>query len=272
MFSDQIDHSLCGAAAVEVFHNFTLLHDDIMDNAPVRHGRDAVHKAWSKNAAILSGDAMMIYSYSLLEKLPEKYTLQILKEFNTMAMEVCQGQQLDMEFETREKVALGEYIEMVKLKTSALLARSLKMGAILGGASSEDASLLYDFCIELGVAFQIQDDLLDTFGDPATFGKPIGGDIIEAKKTFTSIEAIRLCSSLESNIMLNLLHNKQISSQDKIKAVTELYTQLEVKSYTEKVIADHINSAIATLERTSVDEQHKQPLRELAQKLLNRNK
>ncbi|MFI3331165.1 MAG: polyprenyl synthetase family protein [Rikenellaceae bacterium] len=272
IFSDDISRALPLAASVEVFHNFTLLHDDIMDNAPTRHGRDAVHKAWGANAAILSGDAMMIYAYSLLERVESENFAEIFKQYNKMAMEVCQGQQLDMEFEKRTSVSREQYLEMVKLKTSALIARSLKMGALLGGARAEDAEFLYNFGIDLGIAFQIQDDLLDTFGNAKTFGKPIGGDILEAKKTFTSISAINLCAHLEPNIMLEALHNTSLNAETKIKQVTELYINLGVRHQTEKEIKNYISKANSHLENLSVSSQKVAALALMAEKLLNRNK
>ncbi len=272
VFSDDISGSMAAAMAVEVFHNFTLLHDDIMDNAPMRHCRDAVHKAFGQSAAILSGDAMMIYAYTLLGNTNNEHFSDITKEFNKMAIEVCEGQQFDMEFEQRYNVSIDDYLRMIQLKTSALIARSLKMGAILGGASECDANLLYDFGVKLGVAFQIQDDLLDTFGDKATFGKPIGGDIIESKKTYLSIQALSLCSKLEPNIMQDLFEDKDIAPEAKIQAVSELYLNLGVKTKTELTIKKYISSAIETLDNISVPPERLEPLKAAALKLLNRIK
>ena len=189
IFSDDVKQALPAAAAVEVFHNFTLLHDDIMDNAAVRRGKPSVHAKWGQNVAILSGDAMMIYAYRLLSSVPANLLPQVLSTFNTMALEVCEGQQYDMDFEQKPKVSVVEYMHMIELKTSVLLAGSVVIGAMLGGASDEDCRRLRRFAVELGLAFQLQDDWLDVYGDPARFGKKIGGDILNNKKTYMLINA-----------------------------------------------------------------------------------
>ena len=189
IFSDDVKQALPAAAAVEVFHNFTLLHDDIMDNAAVRRGKPSVHAKWGQNVAILSGDAMMIYAYRLLSSVPANLLPQVLSTFNTMALEVCEGQQYDMDFEQKPKVSVVEYMHMIELKTSVLLAGSVVIGAMLGGASDEDCRRLRRFAVELGLAFQLQDDLLDSYGDQR-LGKAIGGDILEGKKTYLMITAM----------------------------------------------------------------------------------
>ncbi len=191
MFSEKIEPAIPVALAFEVFHNFTLLHDDIMDNSPIRRNKETVHEKWNQNTAILSGDAMMIEAYEFLTELPAGLLKNILKLFNKTALEVCEGQQYDMDFETKEIVSEEDYLNMIKLKTSVLIAAALKAGAICGGASDTDADLLYDFGLNIGLAFQIQDDLLDTYADTAVFGKKNGNDIITGKKTFLLINALQ---------------------------------------------------------------------------------
>lgn len=272
LFSDDVNGALPCATAIEIFHNFTLLHDDIMDNADVRRGKPAVHKKWSANTAILSGDAMMIYAYTLLEKCPERVLGRIFAEFNRMAMEVCEGQQYDMDFESREQVALDEYLKMIGLKTAALLGRAAKIGAIVGGASESDCNKLYEFCIELGIAFQIQDDLLDTYGDDKTLGKRVGGDIIEAKKTFLTINAMQQADPVIREKLTATLNNKQIDSAQKIEEVRSIYDLLNVRDIAQKAVVERMQRAIDSLESVSVERARLAPLKELAMGLINRQK
>lgn len=272
IFSDDVEFALPCAAAVEVFHNFTLLHDDIMDNAQMRRGKPAVHTKWSTNTAILSGDAMMICAYTLLEKTPSQYLSRVFAEFNRMAIEVCEGQQYDMEFETGEEVTLGEYINMIKLKTAALLGRAIRIGAIVGGASENNCDKLYNFCIDLGIAFQLQDDLLDTYGNYETLGKKVGGDILEAKKTFLTINALNMSDESTRRKLLSILHDSTVADQTKIDHVRSIYDTLGIKQLTEQAILDYSNRAVEALDSMEVDKASLKPLKELAMGLINRQK
>ena len=219
IFSDDVKQALPAAAAVEVFHNFTLLHDDIMDNAAVRRGKPSVHAKWGQNVAILSGDAMMIYAYRLLSSVPANLLPQVLSTFNTMALEVCEGQQYDMDFEQKPKVSVVEYMHMIELKTSVLLAGSVVIGAMLGGASDEDCLRLRRFAVELGLAFQLQDDLLDSYGDQR-LGKAIGGDILEGKKTYLMITAMSHADEATREMLRTAYRDPALSDAEKIGKVT----------------------------------------------------
>ena len=219
LFSEKIDQAIDAALAIEIFHNFTLLHDDIMDKADIRRGKPTVHKKWNENTAILSGDAMFIKSYDfLLETKTEKFK-EILQVFNNTALEVCEGQQYDMEFENRNDVSENEYLRMIELKTSVLLAAALKIGAIIGGAENADADLLYDFGRNIGLAFQLQDDMLDVYGSKNTFGKEIGGDIVANKKTFLLIKAKQLSSIEDKRHIDSYLMDKKTPKEEKIKGI-----------------------------------------------------
>ncbi len=217
MFSDDIKSAIAPALAVEIFHNFTLLHDDIMDKADLRRNMPTVHKKWSENIAILSGDAMMIKAFEQIIKSPAQNLIPIVELFNKTAIEVCEGQQLDMNFETRETVTENEYIEMIRLKTSVLLAASLKIGALSGLASKSDADKLYNFGLNLGLAFQLQDDYLDVYGDQQKFGKKIGGDIVANKKTYLLIKAVELAGKEDQFTIAKLLTDHNIDAEFKIK-------------------------------------------------------
>src|ERR1700761_9383330 len=198
LFGGDVDDALAPALAIEVFHNFTLMHDDIMDNAPLRRGRTTVHERWNKNVAILSGDVMLIEGYKLMMQVKDHLLRQILDIFNNTAVDVCEGQQIDMEFEQRNDVTIKEYINMIRLKTAVVLGGALKIGALLGGASTKDANLLADFGVNLGLAFQLQDDILDVYGNPEKFGKQVGGDIIANKKTYLLLKALELADETQS--------------------------------------------------------------------------
>ena len=231
IFSDQPQAAMPAAAAVEVFHNFTLLHDDIMDNAAMRRGNPSVFAKWGQNVAILSGDAMLISAYRLLSEYPPQVLPQILARFNTMAIEVCEGQQYDMDFETRESVSVEEYLHMIELKTSALLSGATVIGAIIGGAGEEDCQRLYRFATELGLAFQLQDDLLDSYGDER-LGKAIGGDILEGKKTYLMVMALSKASAAEQRILASTYSDPTLSDQQKIARVREEFDKLGVARLT----------------------------------------
>ena len=269
LYGGKEEEVLPAALALEVFHNFTLLHDDVMDKADTRRGRETVWKKWNANTAILSGDEMLIEAYKLLAELPEKHIATVLPVFNKMASEICEGQQLDMDFESRSlrEVTISEYMEMIRLKTSVLLATALQIGAMIAGADERQQQALYEYGIHLGLAFQIQDDLLDCFGDAATFGKPIGGDIVEGKKTFMLLTAYKEGGEAFET-QLNALRTAE--KQDKIRAVKELYERLRVRTYAEEEIARLTNRALAHLTGVpqNLETEH---LRQLAQQLMNRN-
>lgn len=264
--------ALPAAAAIEVFHNFTLLHDDIMDNAPVRRGKAAVHKKWDTNTAILSGDAMMIYAYTLLSKVDTHMLGPVMEEFNKMAIEVCEGQQYDMDFETYPEVTLEQYIEMIRLKTSVLLAGSAKIGAILGGASTTQSQVIYNFAISLGLAFQIQDDFLDTYGNDSSLGKSIGGDIAEGKKTFLTITALKSAPETTRQELTALLKDKNLDKKIKFNKIKTIYDSLNIADKALSAIEGYICCAIDSLNSLGVEKTRREPLKELTTSLLNRNK
>jgi geranylgeranyl diphosphate synthase type II len=271
LFSDDLQPAINSAIGLEVFHNFTLLHDDIMDRAEVRRGMPTVHKKWDDNTAILSGDVMQTAAYQFMTLTPEKYLKCSLDLFSQTAAEICEGQQLDVEFERRDKVEEDEYLEMILLKTAVLLGASLQIGAWIGGAGVEDAQLLYDFGINIGLAFQLKDDLLDVYGDEETFGKKIGGDILCNKKTFLLIQALELAKGYDAVALQYWLHiSDDKSIQDKITSVTSLYNRLGVKEICEGKMQFFYEKAIAKLDKIGVLDNKKQELRNLAEKLMFR--
>ena len=271
VFADNVQQALPAAGAVEVFHNFTLLHDDIMDNAAIRRGKPSVFAKWGQNVAILSGDAMLIYAYRLLCGLPADKLPQVLATFDDMALEVCEGQQYYMDFEKKQKVSVVEYMHMIELKTSALLAGSVLIGALLGGASENDCRKLRRFAIELGLAFQLQDDLLDSYGDER-LGKAIGGDILEGKKTYLMVTAMSRADEATRNELRNLLADSKMPAERKIAAVKAIYDRLDVPHLTEQQIELRFERALAQLETLSADPARTAPLREFAAGLMGRNK
>ena len=224
LFGSPIDRAYPAALAVEFFHNFSLLHDDIMDNAPLRRGQPTVHERYNTNTAILSGDAMLVKAYEHLCRSEVQYLPTLMAVFNKMAVEVCEGQQYDMDFETTDDVSIDHYLEMIWLKTAVLLGAALQMGAIVGGATEDEAQLLYNFGVDLGVAFQLQDDLLDTYGNPETFGKQVGGDILQNKKTFLLLKTFATASDEQQSELQTWLDNKDVNqSKEKVSAVRALY-------------------------------------------------
>lgn len=249
LFGGKNEDVLQPALGLEVFHNFTLLHDDLMDEADRRRDKPTVHKLWNPNVAILSGDAMLICAYQLVAKANDKAILEL---FSRTALEICAGQQYDMEFESRSDVTEEEYIEMIRLKTAVLLACALKVGAMIGGASTADADALYDYGIHIGLAFQLQDDLLDVYGDPKTFGKNIGGDILCNKKTFLLINALSAASEEQRQVMEDWMARKTYDAQEKIAAFTNLYNELSIRDLTEHRIEDYYRMANEDLARLSV--------------------
>ncbi len=271
MFSDKFDDAVDPAIGFEVFHNFTLLHDDIMDNASVRRGLPTVHKKWDVNTAILSGDAMMIEAFKLVCKAPQKHLLAILDLFSKTATGVCEGQMYDMLFEKRDYVNEGEYLEMIKLKTSVLLAACLKGGSIIGGATKEDAENLYQLGICLGLAFQLKDDWLDVFGDPLVFGKAIGGDIAENKKTYLWIKAFEK-AQMKDKEELQFWMGQNRLQKEKIESITQLYIKLGIDSLTTQKIEELSVKAYEYLDKVKLAPERKEPLYALGNQLLDRNK
>jgi geranylgeranyl diphosphate synthase, type II len=270
LFYDDVEKAIAPALAIEVFHNFTLLHDDIMDKADLRRNRPTVHKKWNENVAILSGDAMLIKAYSLILQSPNQSLSEIFDLFNQTAMQVCEGQQLDMNYEDLLDVSESEYIEMIRLKTSVLVAASLKMGALCARASEKDANLLYDFGLKLGLAFQLQDDYLDAFGNPEKFGKKTGGDIVANKKTYLLIKSLELAQGELKNKLNNLLGNSDINEKDKIQKVIEIFNELNIKELVKKKMDQYYNQAIDSLNLVEVDQAKKAFLIEFADRLMIR--
>ena len=270
MFSDSVQEAIPAALAIEVFHNFTLLHDDIMDKAEVRRNMPTMHKKFSENSAILSGDAMAFLSYQYLLESKTERLQELLDLFTKTAIEVCEGQQFDMEFENRIDVAESEYIEMIRLKTAVLLACGLKAGAILGNANNEVANQLYEFGINLGLAFQLQDDLLDSFGNQESFGKKIGGDILANKKTFLSINALQKASGNLKTELLNWMITEEFIPEKKISAVLKIYDQLNIKKLTEQKIESYFQKCRTVLQQMSIEESRKKQLYEISNSMLKR--
>lgn len=270
IFSDDISQAIAPALGLEVFHNFTLLHDDIMDKAPIRRGKETVHMKWDDNTAILSGDVMQIAAFKLMSLSPDIVLREVLELFTNTAAEICEGQQYDMEFESRTDVAVEEYIEMIRLKTAVLLGCALKIGAIIGGACSSDAQLLYDFGIHVGLAFQLKDDILDVYGNQENFGKKIGGDIICNKKTLLLIQAKKNANPEQKDQLNHWLDQINFNPEEKIKAITNLYNSIGVKDSCEEMMSYYYNKALANLENVEVDHTKKHELRNLAEKLMSR--
>ena len=270
LFADDVMPAVPPALGLEIFHNFTLLHDDIMDKADVRRGHPTVHRKWDENTAILSGDAMQMVACRYMCQAPAHDLPRVLDAFTRMALEICEGQQYDMEFERRMEVTAEEYLEMIRLKTAVLLATALRIGAWIGGAGDGDADRLYDFGINLGLAFQLKDDLLDVYGDERTFGKKIGGDISCNKKTYLLIQARRLATGDDAAELARWLAT-DVPSHGKIEAVTALYDRLGVRRICEDKMEQYYRQAVASLDNVSVSDDKKQELRKLAGKLMLRN-
>ncbi len=286
LYHDDVETIMPAALGIETYHNYTLLHDDVMDRADMRRGRPTVHKVWNENAAILSGDAMLVLAYQFMCQVGERHLSPVLHLFTETALEIGEGQQYDLEFERRMDVSEDEYIEMIRLKTSVLLACALKLGAILADAPEVDANHLYRFGENLGLAFQLQDDLLDVYGDASTFGKNIGGDILEGKKTFMLINALRLASAEQREILAGWLarplasaaqqglkvDSRYCSAAEKIAAVTEIYDKIGVRQMTERRIADYFEAAFRSLDAVALPADSKQALHDFAAGLLKRER
>jgi geranylgeranyl diphosphate synthase type II len=268
-FGGDVNAALPAALGVEVFHNFTLMHDDIMDNAPLRRSKPTVHTKWNSNIAILSGDAMFVESCRLVMQSPDAAVRQVMDVFTKTALEVCEGQQYDMDFESMSHVSIDQYIDMIRLKTAVLLGGSLKMGAIIAGANESDANHLYDFGVNLGVAFQLQDDILDVFGDADKFGKQVGGDILSNKKTFLLLTALNTAQGSTKDSLLQWIKSSD-QPQEKVIAVTEIYNSLNVRDVAEKKMNELYDVALSHLDSIPVDDANKQPLKDLAASLMVR--
>ena len=269
IFSNSYKSGLDAALAVEVFHNFSLVHDDIMDSAELRRGNKTVHKKWNVSTGILSGDVMLIQAYQLFENYEGEVFVDLAKLFSKTAIEVCEGQQYDVDFETRDNVKTSDYLKMITYKTAVLLGASMKMGAIIARASKEDQDKIYDFGKYLGIAFQLQDDYLDAFGDEIKFGKKIGGDILENKKTYLYLKAIEFLSEDKKNQLLGLYTNNN-SSEEKIKTTKALFEESGSVDYTVKEIKKYTNSAFEILESLDISAEKKKLLYEFGNSLMDR--
>jgi geranylgeranyl diphosphate synthase type II len=272
IFRDKIDEAVMPAVGIEVFHNFTLIHDDIIDKAEVRRGSPTVHSKWGPDQAILSGDVMAFVAVECIGQAPEKALPKALKLFNRTAIEVCTGQQLDLDFEKKGVVTEAEYIRMIELKTAVLVAASLKMGAIIGEASEKDQDLLYEFGRGLGIAFQIQDDVLDTYGDTKMFGKKTGSDIVANKKTYLLVKALELAGGSKLSRLRKLLGEGNNDPVEKVKAVKEIYDELDIRLQAENLAYDYFNRAFQALDLVSVSGERKMELKQLSVNLIGRVK
>ena len=272
LFGDDPEAALAPAVAVEIFHNFSLLHDDLMDRADMRRGHPTVHKKWNANTAILSGDAMVIEAYRYIAQVKEKHLPEILGLFSTTAMEICQGQQHDMDFEQRTDVAEEEYLEMIRLKTAVLIGCSLKMGAIVVDAPSEEADAIYNYGINMGLAFQLKDDLLDVYGNAETFGKKIGGDILCNKKTFLLIKALRHSNPEQRAELHKWMTADSYNPEEKIEAVKKIYDELNLKGIAEDLIEKYYLASLDCLSAIHVGDDRKQALVTLSENLMHREK
>jgi len=270
LYQEDVLPAVNTALGIEIFHNFTLLHDDIMDRADVRRGKPTVHKKWNDNTAILSGDSMLVLAYERMAQCAPKHLKSVLDVFTETALEIGEGQQYDMEFESRIDVTEDEYIEMIRLKTSVLLACALKIGAILADASEEDEENLYRYGEQVGLAFQLQDDLLDVYGDPSVFGKKIGGDILSNKKTYMLINAHALANTDQRLELNGWLETKDYDPQEKIKAVTAIYDQIGIRALAEKRINFHFEKSEQYINMVSVDSDRKKYLRDFVASLMDR--
>lgn len=270
IFSGDYKKALPAALAVEVFHNFTLVHDDIMDDAPLRRGHETVHEKWDINTGILSGDAMLILAYQHFENYEPKVFQKLAQLFSKTALEVCDGQQLDVDFETRNDVTIDEYIKMITLKTSVLVAAALKMGAIVAKADEKEAQHLYNYGLNLGIAFQLQDDYLDTYGDPETFGKQVGGDIIENKKTYLYLKALEVANNADRENLMALYNEKQKNITEKISTVSAIFSKNNIPNYTHELIEYYTNKSFESLTLLNINDTAKKGLRLFGENLMSR--
>jgi len=271
IFSGAYQKAMPAALAIEVFHNFTLIHDDIMDDAPLRRGKDTVHEKWDLNTGILSGDAMLILAYQYFENYEPIVFQKLAKLFSKTALEVCDGQQLDVDFETRSDVTIEEYINMIRLKTSVLVAAALKMGALVSNTSETNANLIYEFGLNLGLAFQLQDDYLDAFGNPETFGKQVGGDIMENKKTYLYLKSLEVANEQDRSKLQFYYNQKLADNSYKITEVLRIFEQNDIPVMIKEQIEKYTEKAFETLFLINISDQKKQILKNFGLSLMNRN-
>ncbi|WP_028896294.1 polyprenyl synthetase family protein [Prevotella sp. HUN102] len=272
LYKDNPETILSSACALETYHNYTLLHDDLMDEAPIRRGQQTVHKKWNDNQAILSGDSMLVLAYERLVQCDAKHLNAVLPLFTETALEIGEGQQYDMEFENRNDVTVDEYIEMIRLKTSVLLACAMKMGAILADAPSEDAENLYKFGEQIGLAFQLQDDYLDVYGDSKVFGKKIGGDIVSNKKTYMLITAFNQANDEQRSLLEHWIGQEEFDAEEKIAAVTKLYNEIGIDRLAKEKIDDYFELSKKYLEGVNIPEERKAALKAYAADMMKRQK
>jgi len=270
VFGGEFKTAMNAALSVEVFHNFSLVHDDIMDDAPLRRGKETVHEKWDLNTGILSGDAMLILAYQLFENYEPNTFQALAKLFSKTALEVCEGQQYDIDFETRNDVTIPEYLKMIEYKTAVLVGAAMKMGAIVAKASIEDQNGIYDFGRYLGIAFQLQDDYLDAFGNPETFGKQVGGDILENKKTYLYLKTLELGSKEDRQEFLFVMKDGILSKDDKVKAAKLFFESTGASKATQNSVKDYTEKAFYVLETLNISEEKKQLLRLFGEQLMNR--
>jgi geranylgeranyl diphosphate synthase type II len=271
IFDGDYNKAISAAKAVEVFHNFSLVHDDIMDDAPLRRGNETVHEKWNINTGILSGDAMLILAYQFFEVYEPNIFQKLAKLFSKTALEVCEGQQYDVDFETRDDVTIPEYLKMIEFKTAVLLGAAMKMGAIVAETSEENADLIYNFGLNLGIAFQLQDDYLDAFGNPETFGKQVGGDIIENKKTYLYLKAQEFSSPAQREELMHLFSIHPVDTNDKVASVKNVFEKTGAAEATQQAITDFTMKAFETLENMQISADKKAILRLFGEKLMSRN-
>lgn len=269
LFKDDPEKILSSACALETYHNYTLLHDDLMDNADVRRGQPTVHKKWNANLAVLSGDSMLVLAYQRMTEC-DSHLAEVLRLFTETALEIGEGQQMDMEFETRNDVCEEEYVEMIRLKTSVLLACAMKIGALLADAPADDADNLYRFGEKIGLAFQLQDDYLDVYGDPAVFGKAIGGDIVSNKKTYMLINAFNRADNAQRAELERWIRATDFDRREKVKAVTGLYDEMGIDRLAQQKIAGYFNESKTYLDRVGVSDERKSELMRYAQRMMKR--
>src|SRR5512133_230763 len=272
LFADQIDDAVMPAVGIEVFHNFTLVHDDIIDRAEIRRGSPTVHTKWGENQAILSGDVMAFIASECIGQAPDRVLPKVLRLFNKTAIDVCVGQQLDIDYEKKSVVSEAEYLRMIELKTAVLIAASLKTGAMIGGASDKDQDLLYEFGRCLGIAFQIQDDVLDTYGDTKMFGKKTGSDIVSNKKTYLLVKALELAGGETLRNLRTQLEMKEFDPEKKVEAVKAIYDQLQIQLVSENLAYEYINRAFESLDAVSVKPERKNELKQTTVGLIGRER
>ena len=270
IFGGNADTAMDAALSIEVFHNFSLVHDDIMDDAPLRRGEETVHEKWNLNTGILSGDAMLIMAYQLFENYEPQIFQALAILFSKTALEVCEGQQYDIDFETRDDVTIPEYLKMIEYKTAVLVGAAMKMGAIVAKASIEDQNSIYEFGRLLGIAFQLQDDYLDAFGNPETFGKQVGGDIIENKKTYLYLKTMELGSDDDTLNLKTFISNLELPNSNKVEKVKEIFVSSGASAATQNAVKDYTNKAFEVLETLNISNDKKQELRIFGEQLMNR--